>query len=143
MYWSEMAVGTPNYATLLLKNFPGLSLYVAIGYFVGWVSTPAVYALLLTDLIKANLEPLGISYPGTITRIGFIVIAFVVGFSGTRALAILHLFFVIPSITLLLAFCFQGLGWLAFSTTSPGFFPTHWSSISFGVFSRDLLCLLW
>ena len=130
MHWSEMSGGTPNYAARLLK-FSGLGRYVALGYFVGWVAAPAIYTLILTDLIKQNLEPLGISCPETILKIGFIALAFLVGFSGTRALGILHLFFVIPAIALLLAFCFQGLGWLALSTTSPGLFPVHWSSISF------------
>ncbi len=128
--WPEMAGGTPNYAARLLKNFPGLARYVALGYFVGWAATPALYAIILTDLIKFNLGPLGIACPETILKIGFTCVAFIVGFSGTRALGLLHLFFVIPAITFLLAFCFQGLGWLAFSTTSPGILPTHWSSLS-------------
>lgn len=128
--WPEMAGGTPNYAARLLKNNPSLGRYVAIGYFLGWVSAPAVYADILTELLKSNLEPLGVFFPETIIKIGIIVIAFIVGFSGTRALGILHLFFVIPAITFLLAFCFQGLGWLAFSTNSPGLFPPHWSSLS-------------
>jgi diguanylate cyclase (GGDEF)-like protein len=131
-----MAGGTPNYAARLLKNFPGLGRYVALGYFIGWVAVPALYAIVLTDLIKANLEPLGIACPETILKIGFTCVAFIVGFSGTRALGILHLFFVIPAVTFLLTFCFQGLGWLAFSTTSPGFFPAHWSSFSFGEWAK-------
>jgi len=55
--WSEMAGGTPNYAARLLKNFPVLGRYVALAYFVGWVTVPAVHAIILTDLIKTNLEP--------------------------------------------------------------------------------------
>ncbi|MEH2437583.1 MAG: ATP-binding protein [Nostoc sp.] len=130
-HWSDIAGGTPNYAARLLKNFYGLGSYVAIGYFIGWVAAPAVYAIVLTDLIKVNLEPIGITCPEALLKIGFVALAFIVGLSGTRALGILHLFFVIPAIGLLLAFCFQGLGWLAFSTDSPGIFPTNWSSFSF------------
>jgi PAS domain S-box-containing protein len=130
-HWSDVAGGTPNYAAKLLKNFYGLGSYVAIGYFIGWVAAPAIYAIVLTDLIKVNIEPIGITCPEAFLKIGFIALAFIVGLSGSRALAILHLFFVIPAIGLLLAFCFQGLGWLAFSTNSPGFFPTNWSSLSF------------
>lgn len=136
MRWPDMAGGTPNYAARLLKNNPGLGRYVALGYFVGWVTVPAVYAIILTDLIKTNLSPLGIACPETILKIGFICLAFIMGFSGTRALGILHLFFVIPAITFLLAFCFQGIGWLALSTNSPGLFPTHWSSLSFGEWAK-------
>jgi len=134
--WPEMAGGTPNYAARLLKNFPGLGRYVAIGYFLGWVSAPAVYADILTELIKTNLAPLGVSLPETSIKIGIILIAFLVGVSGSRALGILHLFFVIPAITFLLAFCFQGLGWLTFSTISPGLFRVHWSGLSFGEWAK-------
>jgi len=64
------------------------------------VTVPATYATILTDLIKTNLEPLGIACPETILKIGFTCVAFIVGFS---ALGLLHLFFVIPAITFLLA----------------------------------------
>ncbi|GAB1539655.1 hypothetical protein NUACC21_23220 [Scytonema sp. NUACC21] len=57
-YWSDMSGGTPNYATRLLKNYPGLGKYIAIGYLIGWASTLAIAAIVLTDLIKTNLEPL-------------------------------------------------------------------------------------
>jgi len=90
-HWPEMAGGTPNYAARLLKHLPVLGRYVALGYFVGWV-TAATYATILTDLIKTNLEPLGIACPETILKIGFTCVAFIVGFSGTRALGLLHLF---------------------------------------------------
>ena len=131
-----MAGGTPNYTVRLLKKFPGLGRYVALGYYVGWATAPALYVFILTDLIKANLQPLGISCPETILKIGFISLIFLVGLSGTRALGILHLFFAIPAVTFLLTFCFQGLGWLAFSPTSPGLFPTHWTSLSFGEWAK-------
>ena len=134
--WPEMAGGTPNYTARLLKNTPSLGRYVALGYFVGWVAAPALYTHILTDLIKANLEPLGIVCPEALLKIGFTCIAFIVGISGTRALGILHLFFAIPAITFLLAFCFQGLVWLAFSPASPGVLPAHWSSLSFGEWAK-------
>ncbi|WP_009634051.1 ATP-binding protein [Synechocystis sp. PCC 7509] len=136
MHWSDVAGGTPNYAARLLKNFYGLDRYVAIGYFVGWVAAPAIYAIVLTDLIKVNIEPIGITCPEVILKVGFLALAFIVGLSGTRALGILHLFFVVPAIGLLLVFCVQGLGWLAFSTNSPGFFPTNWSSLSFAEWAK-------
>lgn len=134
--WPDIAGGTPNYAARLLKTNPFLARYVALGYFIGWAAVPGIYALILTDLIKANLSPLGIACPETILKIGFTCLAFIVGFSGTRALGILHLFFAIPAITFLLVFCLQGLGWLTFSTTSPGLFPPHWSSLSFGEWAK-------
>lgn len=136
-HWPDMAGGTPNYAARLLNNFPGLDRYVAIGYFLGWSAAPVVYAIVLTDLIKADLEPLGIACPETLLKIGFTAIAFIVAFSGTRALGILHLFFVVPAVVFLLAFCLQGLAWLAFSPTREvGLFPTHWSIPSFGEWAK-------
>lgn len=135
-HWSDMAGGTPNYAARLLKKFPGLGSYVAIGYYIGWVVAPAVYAIVLTDLIKANLEPLGISCPETILKIGFTAIAYIVGLSGIRALSILHLFFVIPAAIFLLAFCFQGLEWLAFAPNSPGLLPSHLSVPNFSEWAK-------
>jgi PAS domain S-box-containing protein len=134
--WPDVAGGTPNYADRLLKNFPGLGSYVAIGYYIGWVAAPVIYAIVITDLIKANLTPLGIACPETILKVGFTVIAFIVGLSGSRALGILHLFFVVPAAAFLIAFCLQGLGWLAFSIDSPGLLPTHWFSLSIGEWAK-------
>lgn len=135
MCWPEMSGGTPNYAARLLKKYPLLARYAALGYFVGWAATPALTGMLLTDSIQANLEPLGLVCPKALLNIGFTFIVFVVAFSGTRALAILHLFFLIPAIGFVLAFSFQGLWWLIFSSASPGFFPPvetlHANSLDF------------
>jgi PAS domain S-box-containing protein len=116
-HWSNISGGTPNYAAQLLKAFPNLGRYVAIAYFFSWAAAPAIYAIILTELIRVNLAPLGIACPETILRIGFSAIAFIVAFSGSRALAILHLVFVVPAITFVITFCLQGLGWVALSHT--------------------------
>jgi PAS domain-containing protein/amino acid permease len=127
--WPNVAGGTPSYAARLLGKIPKLGSYVAISYFIGWVSSPVVYSIVLTDLIKVNLQPLGIHPPETLLKIGFTTIAFIVGLSGTRALAILQVFFVLPGMALLVAFCFQGLGWLAFAPDSPGLVPQNISTL--------------
>ncbi|MEH2163619.1 MAG: ATP-binding protein [Nostoc sp.] len=131
IHFVNVAGGTPNYATKLLQNYPGIACYAAIGYLLNWVSYLSVNTIVLKDLIKVNLEALGIACPEILLNIGFTLLPFIVAFSGTRALSILHLFFVIPAFGLLMTFCIQGLGWLAFSNVSPGFFPTNWSSLSF------------
>ena len=136
MCWPNMAGGTPNYAAKLLSKFPLLARYVAIGYFLGWVAAPAVYAIVLTDLIRASLEGSGIPCPEMLLKFGFTAIAFIVGLSGTRTLGILHLFFVIPAVVSLLTFCIQGIGWLALSPESPGFFPAELSVPSFGEWAK-------
>ncbi|MBD2530940.1 amino acid permease [Nostoc flagelliforme FACHB-838] len=130
-HWSDVAGGTPNYTTRLLKNFPGLGRYVALGYFFSWAAAPALYAIILTNLIKVNFETLGISCPETFLKVLFTAIPFILAFSGTRALALLHLFFVFPAILLLLLFCVQGVLWLAFSSASFQFSPTSTHSLSF------------
>ncbi|WP_392533538.1 ATP-binding protein [Nostoc sp. C117] len=131
MHFIDVAGGTPNYTTKLLQNYPGLARYAAIGYLLNWVSYLSVNTIVLRDLIKLNLEALGIACPDIFLDISFTLLPFIVAFSGTRALSILHLFFVIPAFGLLITFCVQGLGWLAFSPVSPGFFPSNWSSLSF------------
>ncbi len=112
-HWSNVSGGTPNYAARLLESFPLLGRYVAIAYFVSWAAAPAIYAIILTQLIKVNLTPLGISCPEAILKIGFGAIAFIVAFSGSRAIAILHLVFVVPAIAFVITFCLQGVGWIA------------------------------
>lgn len=72
-YWSDMAGGTHKVAARLLPH-SNLERYVVIVYFIGWASTPAVYAIVLTDLITANLPPLGIACP-EILKIRFGAIA--------------------------------------------------------------------
>jgi signal transduction histidine kinase/DNA-binding response OmpR family regulator/HPt (histidine-containing phosphotransfer) domain-containing protein len=124
--WPEMSGGTPAYTARLLRHYPGLGRYAAIAYFIAWTALPPISALILTELVAYNLEPFGIACPKILLRITFTCLAYVVGFSGTRALAILHLFFVLPAVGFLMVFCVQGLGWLAFSPSSPGFFPTSW-----------------
>ncbi|MGJ5629383.1 EAL domain-containing protein [Nostoc sp. CALU 1950] len=130
-HWSDVAGGTPNYTTRLLENFPALGRYVALGYFFSWAAAPALYAIILTNLIKVNFEPLGISFPENFLKVLFTAIPFILAFSGTRALALLHLFFVFPAILLLLLFCIQGVLWLAFSTSSFKFLPISTHSLSF------------
>lgn len=129
-YFPEVAGGTPNYTTRLLHRLPNLARYGAIGYMFGWASVPAMNAIVLTDLIKANLTPLGITCPELLFRIGFTVLPFIVAFSGTRTLGILHSFFIFPAIGFLLTFCLQGMAWLSFAPTSPGVLPDMGAGIS-------------
>ncbi|MEH2069429.1 MAG: amino acid permease [Nostoc sp.] len=130
-HWPDVAGGTPNYTTRLLKNFPGLGRYVALGYFFSWAAAPALYAIILTNLIKVNFQTLDIVCPETFLKVVFTTIPFIVAFSGTRALALLHLFFVFPAILLLFLFCIQGVLWLTFSSTSFNLPPISIHSLSF------------
>jgi PAS domain S-box-containing protein len=138
-YFPDVAGGTPNYASKLLQQYPKLASYAALGYYLSWVSVLPVNAIVLTDLIQVNLQALKIAFPHLPLEIALTLLPFVLAFSGTRALSILHLFFVIPALGLLLAFCGQGLSWLALSNHSPGFFPHHWSALDFGNWAKWFL----
>ena len=128
--YPDVSGGTPNYITRLLHRYPALSRYLGIAYYLGWVSFPPINAIVITELIQFHLEPMGLNIPEKVFEIGFTAIAYFLAFSGTRAVAILHLFFVFPSIGFLLLFCVQGLGWLAFSPQSPGLLPSSIDAIS-------------
>ncbi len=125
-YFPNVSGGTPNYTTHLLRRFPVLAQYAAIGYFLGWISVPAMNAIILADLIESNLVPLGFYVPVTLLRICFLALPFIVAFSGTRTIGILHTFFVFPAIGFLMTFCLQGLTWLGTAPTSPGLLPDVW-----------------
>lgn len=134
--WPDLSGGTPIYITRLLSQYPWLVRYAAIGYILAWISVPPINAIILADLITANLAPIGISSPERILKIIFTVVPYIVAFSGTRTLAILHLSFVLPALGLLLIFCFQGLVWLAFATDSPGFFSTNLPALTFDIWAK-------
>ncbi|HEY9691539.1 MAG TPA: ATP-binding protein [Oculatellaceae cyanobacterium] len=129
--WPQVSGGTANYTARLLNNYPVLARIAPIGYFVGWSSVPAINAIILTHLIQTTLSNIGLTCPETLLKITFTLLPFILAFSGTRALGILHLCFVIPALGFLLLFCLQGLGWLAFAPASPGLLPDTWSSFSF------------
>ncbi len=127
---TDVAGGTPNFTTHLLRRYPPLAIYAAMGYFLGWISVPAMNAIILTDLIDSNLSPLGIHPPIMPLRIAFLLLPFIMAFSGTRTLGILHAFFAFPAIGLLITFCLQGMGWLSMAPSSPGFFPSDWGDLT-------------
>ena len=127
----NVAGGTPNYITYLLKYSPEVARYAAVGYTLNWTSSIALNAITLTDIIKVDLAALGIAAPETVLRSGLTLLPFVLAFSGTRALSILHLFLVVPAIGLLIIFGLQGLGWLVLSPASPGILPDSWGALSF------------
>ncbi|PZO40062.1 MAG: PAS domain-containing sensor histidine kinase [Pseudanabaena frigida] len=122
-HWQDMSGGTPNYAARLLKDYPFIAKYGVIGYWLGWVSVPAVNAIILADLIKTTLLEFNLQSPDGLLRVIFVILPYIVAFSGTRSLAIFQAFFIVPAVSLLIAFCVGGLGWLAFAPASPGFLP--------------------
>jgi signal transduction histidine kinase len=126
MKQQDVAGGTPNYIARLFKRYPLIAKYVAIGYLMNWITGIPVNAVILTDLVNANLKPVGIELPTLWVRFVFMILPFIVAMTGTRALSILLICFIVPSIGLLLTFSLQGTAWLLLSPDSPGFFPQDW-----------------
>jgi signal transduction histidine kinase len=122
----DVAGGTPNYIARLFDRYPIVAKYAAMGYLLNWISVIPINAIILTDMVNANLKPFGIEFPTLLIRIFFMLLPFIVAMTGTRALSILLICFILPSIGLLLAFSVQGIGWLLLSPDSPGFFPQNW-----------------
>jgi signal transduction histidine kinase len=128
----NVAGGTPNYIARLFDKYPIIAKYAAIGYLLNWVSVIPINAIILTDMVNANLQPFSIEFPTLSVRVLFMLLPFVVAMTGTKALSILLLCFIVPSIGLLLGFSVQGIGWLLLSSESPGFFPQdwHWGTVN-------------
>jgi len=115
-----MAGGTPNYAARL-KHLPVLGRYVAL---LRWMVTAPATCDHPHRPNQDEPRTLGIACPETILKIGFTCVAFIVGLRYPLGCT----YFRHPGDYIFTRFfCFQGLGWLAFSTTSPGLFPAHWS----------------
>jgi signal transduction histidine kinase len=122
--------GTPSYVARLLPDNPLVGRYIGFAYYLGWVSFPPINAIVLTDLLQFHLKTLGLTVPDKPFEICFTLVAYLIAFSGSRTLAILHLFFMLPSIGFLFLFIAQGLGWLALAPNSPGLLPPSFSGIS-------------
>ncbi len=114
----DVSGGTPSYLGYLLPEVPFITRYAAIGYCLSWIAVIPINAIILTELIQANLVPLGICLPDISLKIGFVLLPFLVAFSGSRALSTLHLVFLLPAVGLLLIFCVQGSVWLLNSSSS-------------------------
>ncbi|NJL86208.1 MAG: hypothetical protein HC886_09840 [Leptolyngbyaceae cyanobacterium SM1_1_3] len=80
--WSDLAGGTPSYIGRLLPDLPWLATYAAFGYYLSWVAVLPVNAIVLADLVQANLVPFGVACPTWVLQIGFTAIAFIVCFSA-------------------------------------------------------------
>ncbi len=134
--FSTVAGGTPNYTTHLLKRYPFVASYAAIGYFFGWITALPINAIVLTDLIEVDLHAVGLQCPPLLLRSGIIVLSFALAFSGTRALSLLHTFLIVPAFGLIALFAIVGVGWLATDPTSPGLFSAPIDLPNFQAWSK-------
>ncbi|HIK14120.1 MAG TPA: amino acid permease [Leptolyngbyaceae cyanobacterium M33_DOE_097] len=129
-YFPDVSGGTANYTARLLARYPLVGTYAAIGYYISWVAGITANALILTSLINTHMVALGLPCPETFFKVSLTLLPFILAFTGTRALALLHMVFMLPAIGFVLIFTLQGLGWLAFSPDSPGLFDVGFPSLS-------------
>ena len=126
LQYPDVAGGVPSYIYRLFPRHQLFSTYAALGWFIGWVMAFTVYGIIIVEAIQSVFAATGVSVAFLPFVFAFSVIGFVVGFSSPRALSILHLIFVVPTMFLLLFFSIYGLFWLGLSPDSPGFWPQSW-----------------
>jgi PAS domain S-box-containing protein len=139
----DVAGGTSSYTLRLWQDYPWLARYIALSFFSAWVAAVPVYAIVMADLIQTNLAVLGLPCPVLALKVGLVLLPVVLAFSGARAISLLHLFFIVPVLGLLLLFCVQGLGWLAVSPVSPGFFPESVLLPNFQEWAQWFFLVVW
>ncbi|MEM8506095.1 MAG: APC family permease, partial [Cyanobacteria bacterium P01_D01_bin.1] len=125
--------GTSGYLGRLLPEMPWITRYAAIGYCLSWIAVIPINAIILTELIQTNLASLGIDPPEISLKVGFVLLPFLVAFSGSRALSTLHLVFLLPAVGLLLVFCIQGSIWVLKTHTSLDWTPLSSTTTNFSV----------
>ncbi len=118
--WPDLIGGTAIYTARLYQDQPAVGRYAALAYLQGWASVPPLGAIAISQLINVILKQPGSRLSDRVVIVAFTLIAFVIALAGTRALSILHLFFIIPAIGLLLLFSIQGVLWRLWAPESAG-----------------------
>ena len=116
----DAAGGSPVFVADLWSDRPLIARWSGLAYFHSWAIVPPAVSWLIADLAAENLQALGYSVSATPILILLMGAIYLTAFSGIRVLSVVHLFFLLPSLGLLLLFGVQGLGWLLFSDASPG-----------------------
>jgi PAS domain S-box-containing protein len=128
----DAAGGSPVYVAGLWSDRPWVARWAGLAYFHSWAIVPPAISWLVAELAADNLAALGAPVSSTPLFLVILGAIYITAFSGIRVLSVVHLFFLVPSLGLLILLGTHGLGWLAFAEGSPGFvavapeFPT-WS----------------
>lgn len=120
------AGGSPVYVAGLWSDRPLVARWAGLAYFHSWAIVPPAVAWLLADLAVRNLDVLGHAvspWPLQLLLLGAI---YLTAFSGIRVLSVVHLFFLLPSLGLLLLFGVQGLGWVLLEGSAAPGAATPW-----------------
>lgn len=116
--------GTPVFTARLFEKQPVLARFAGLSGFQGWIAVPAISALGLGEITRNLLLEIGYTVPRQLLAVGFMIVLFGIAFAGTRVLSILHLFFVIPAVALLLLFIVQGMSHALSTVNAAGAVPS-------------------
>ncbi len=128
----DAAGGSPVYVAELWSDRPLVARWAGLAYFHSWAIVPPAISWLVADLAAGSLAGLGVAVPTTPIFLLIVGTIYLTAFSGVRVLSVVHLFFLLPSLGLLILLGVHGLGWLALGSESPGLLAVrpelpHWS----------------
>jgi hypothetical protein len=99
----DAAGGSPVYVARLWADRPLVSRWSGLAYFHSWAIVPPAITWVLADLAVDNLALLGFTVSSVPLQFALLAAIYLIAFSGVRVLSVVHLFFLIPSLGLLLA----------------------------------------
>lgn len=103
------AGGSPVYVAGLWSDQPLVARWAGWAYFHSWAIVPPVLAWILADLATDSLAMAGVTFPPLAIQLVILGAVYGLAFTGIRALSIVHLAFLIPSLGILALFGVQGL----------------------------------
>jgi PAS domain S-box-containing protein len=103
------AGGSPVYVAELWSDHPLVARWAGWAYFHSWAIVPPVLAWILADLAAENLAAAGVEVLPLAIQAVILVSVYGLAFTGIRALSVVHLAFLVPSLGLLAVFGAQGL----------------------------------
>jgi diguanylate cyclase (GGDEF)-like protein len=121
--YSDISGGLPSFIYRLFPKNPFFSTYIALGWFVGWIVVFTAHGIIIADLLTSIFSTQGLDQYRLSFVFIFSIIAFLIGFSSTRALSVLNFIFVLPAIVIVLFVSIYGIIWIINNPSSPGFIP--------------------
>jgi PAS domain S-box-containing protein len=135
----DAAGGSPVYVAELWSDRPWVARWAGLAYFHSWAIVPPAISWFLAELAVENLAAMGHGASPTLIQFLILGAIYLTAFSGIRVLSVVHLFFLIPSLGLLLLFGVHGMGWLVLGEGSPAALPSSlelpgWTAWAAGYF---------
>ncbi len=105
---TDAAGGSPVYVAGLWSDRPWVARWTGWAYFHSWAIVPPVLAWVLADVATDTLAMAGVSVPPLAIQLVVLGAVYGLAFTGIRALSIVHLAFLVPSLGLVALFGVQG-----------------------------------